>query len=240
MKRASIFAFPLILALLLTGCGGKQTQTGGTVTPAQTPATAPTSSVETAAPTENPVSLGRIEGGTYTNTYGGFGCTLDANWEFYSAEELQELPSNVQELFEDTELADAVSGADQIMDMKAENVNDLTTMNVLYNKLDAQSRLAYAMLSEKDIVDALMEQKDLMISSYSQAGIEVSSMEEAEVEFLGEKHLAVRTVSTWDGVPYFTLQLFDYHAGRYSITLTFASYLEDKTDDLLTLFYKVD
>lgn len=239
MKRV-ICMLTLVLALLLAGCGGKQAEPAGTITPGPAPATAPTSSVETTAAPENPVALGRIEGGTYTNTYGGFGCTLDANWEFYSAEELQDLPNDVQELFADTELGEATAGMTQIMDMKAENANDLTTMNVLYNKLDAQSRLAYAMLSEEDILDALMEQKDLMISSYSQAGIEVSSMEKTEVEFLGEKHFAVRTSSTWDDVPYFTLQLFDYHAGRYSITITFASYLEDKTDDLLALFYKVD
>lgn len=235
----------LAAAMLLAGCGGKQEDVSGKVTPNEaSPAAAPTSSVESlpeeTAAEEIPVSLGRIEGGVYTNTYAGFGCKLDSNWEFYSAEELQTLPGDVQDLFADTEIGNAMSGITQIMDMKAENANDLTVINVLYNQLDTKSRLAYATMSEEDIVDATLEQKDLLISTYSQAGIEVSAMEKVEVDFLGEKHFAIRTSSTWDGVPYFTLQLFDYHAGRYSITTTFSSYLEDNTDGMLNLFYKVE
>lgn len=243
---------PALLAaiILLMGCSAEQEDISGTITPNETAGAAvPTSYVEaipqetsesTAETEENPVSLGRIEGGVYTNTYAGFGCVLDANWVFYSAAELQELPGDVQELFSDSDLSDAFADVTQIADMKAENANDLTIINVLYNKLDAQSRLVYALMSEEDILDATMEQKDLLISTYSQAGIEVDTMEKVEVEFLGETHYAMRTSSTWDGVPYYALQLFDYHAGAYGITVTFSSYFEDRTEDLLTLFYKVE
>lgn len=243
MKKTYKWLLAALLAgtMLLTGCGG-QKAVSGKVTPNETQTAAvPAGTVE--APTEaaeKEVSLGRIEGGTYTNAYAGFGCTLDSNWEFYSAEELQELPEDAQELFADTELGDATGELTQITDMKAENVNDLTTINVLYTKLDAQSRLAYAMMSEEDILDAVLEHKDTMISAYAQAGIEVSAMEKVEVDFLGEKHFAIHTSATWDGIPYYTLQVFDYHAGRYSITTTLASYLEDNTESLLSLFYKVD
>lgn len=233
----------LAAVMLLTGCGTSQEDVSGKVTPNEaSPTAAPTSSVETVPEEteETPVSLGRIEGGVYTNTYAGFGCELDSNWVFYSAEELQALPGDIQELFADTEFGDSMNEMTQIMDMKAENANDMTVINVLYSQMDTQTRLLYAMMSEEDIVDAMLDQKDLLVSTYAQAGIEVSAMEKVEVDFLGEKHFAVRTSSTWDGVPYFTLQLFDYHAGRYSITTTFSSYLEDKTDDMLDLFYKVD
>lgn len=244
MKKTHKWLLAALLAgtMLLTGCGG-QKEVAGKVTPNETQTAAVPAGTVEAAPTEateKEVSLGRIEGGVYTNAYAGFGCTLDSNWEFYSAEELQELPEDAQELFADTELADTTGELTQITDMKAENVNDLTTINVLYTKLDAQSRLAYALMSEEDILDAVLELKDTMISAYAQAGIEVSAMEKVEVDFLGEKHFAIHTSATWDGIPYYTLQVFDYHAGRYSITTTLASYLEDNTESLLSLFYKVD
>lgn len=235
----------LVGTVLLTGCGGGQKDVSGKVTPNETQSAAvPAGTVEAApaetAPEEKDVSLGRIEGGVYTNSYAGFGFELDANWEFYTAEELQELPGNIQELFKGTEVGDAAAEITQIMDMKAENANDLTTINVLYSKLDAQTRLAYAVMSEEDILDSVLEQKDALISSYAQAGIEVSTMEKVEVDFLGETHFAMHTSSTWDGVPYYILQLFDYHAGRYGITTTLSSYLEDNTQSLLTLFYTVE
>lgn len=240
MRKTHNWLLAALLAgtMLLTGCGEKQVS--GNVTPGGTQAAAvPAGTVTPTEATEREVSLGRIEGGVYTNAYAGFGCSLDSNWEFYSAEELQELPENVQELFADTELGDAAGELTQLTDMKAENVNDLTTINVLYTKLDAQSRLAYAMMREEEILDAVLEQKDAMISAYAQAGIEVDSIEKVEVDFLGEKHFAIRTSATWDGVPYYTLQVFDYHAGRYGVTTTLASYLEDNTESLLSLFYKV-
>ena len=87
MNKKSCLALVLVVlmvASLFTGCAAKEPE-AGTVTP--TPTEAPTE-----APVESNVSLGRMEGGVYTNSYTGYGCTLDSNWVFQSAEELQELP----------------------------------------------------------------------------------------------------------------------------------------------------
>lgn len=247
----------LVLCTVLAGCGSDAEDVGGTVVsnesiaatvPGGTVAqetTAPAAETtapaeETTAPVEEKIaSLGRMEGGTYINEYVGFGCDLDANWTFYSAEELQELPSNVAELMAGTELGDAASQMQQITDMMAENVNDLTTMNVLYQKLSMQERIAYAALDEEAILDATLAQSDMLIEAYTQAGIEVESIEKVTVTFLGEERLALKTVAQTQGVGYYILQLFDFHLGQYSVTTTFSSYVEDKTESMLELFYKV-
>lgn len=245
MKRivASLLALTIALSLL-SACGGKPEDVSGKIKPNTVEPSTPAGSIETAQPEEaqSPeVSLGRIEGGVYTNTYAGFGCELDSNWEFYTAEELQELPENLQELFADTEAGDVIDFSNQIVDMQADNLNDLTTINVGYQKLDAATRLMAATMSEEEIIDTtLLEQKDLIISSYAQAGIDVDSMEKVEVEFLGEKHFALYTKASVGDIPYYIVQLIDYHAGRYAVTTTFGSYVEDKTDSLLELFYAVD
>lgn len=221
----------ILLLLLMAGCSGGDENPAGTI--------------ETILPTEAPadepsVSLGRMEGGVYTNPYAGYGCQLDAEWTFYTAEELQEIPENIGEIFADSDLIDADTYLNQITDMMAENVNDLTTINVLYTKMSMQERLLYAAMSDEAVLDTVLEQKDMMVDAYQQAGYQVESMEKVTVTFLGRECPALYTVMTVEGVSYYTLQLFDYQAGQYGVTLTLASFLEDKTAQLLELFYAVD
>ena len=63
----------LMAASLFTGCGAKE-PVAGVVTPAPTEASteAPTDA-PAEAPVESNVSLGRMEGGVYTNSYTGYG-----------------------------------------------------------------------------------------------------------------------------------------------------------------------
>lgn len=216
----------------------------GSITPIEAPsAEAPSTAESTregADLEDTPVSLGRMQGGTYINEYIGLACDLDSTWEFYTAEELQELPTTAAELFEDTELEEYLDNTTRIMDMQAECPNDLTTMNVLYQKMDMQQRLAYALATEEEIIDGTLAESDLLVDSYSQMGLEVVDMTKKQVTFLGEEHYAIHTVAKIGEVDFYALQLCDYHLGQYAITITLSSYMEDKTGDVLNLFYKYE
>ena len=50
----------------------------------------------------------------------------------------------------------------------------------------------------------------------------------------------MKTVSNVDGVAQYTLQVFDYHLGRYSVTLTATSFIEDNTQWVMDQFYPVN
>ena len=226
-----LLALMLVLAVMLAGCAESAEDVAGNVAPNQ---------AATEAAEENPVSLGRMDGGGYTNSYAGFGCTLDDSWTFYSAEELQALPENVNEVLKDTEIGDAMEGVEQITDMMAENMETFSSMNLLYQKMDAQTRLVYGMMSEESIADAMLAQSDTMIAAYAQAGMDVTSLEKVTVTFLGEERIALRTEGTMQDIPFYMVQVFDYNQGSYSITLTMTSYMEDKTADMLALFYEVE
>ena len=226
-----LLALMLVLAVMLAGCAESAEDVAGNVAPNQ---------AATEAAEENPVSLGRMDGGVYTNSYAGFGCTLDDSWTFYSAEELQALPENVNEVLTDTEIGDAMEGVEQITDMMAENMETFSSMNLLYQKMDAQTRLVYGMMSEESIADAMLAQSDTMIAAYAQAGMDVTSLEKVTVTFLGEERIALRTEGTMQDIPFYMVQVFDYNQGSYSITLTMTSYMEDKTADMLALFYEVE
>ena len=154
-----LLALMLVLAVMLAGCAESAEDVAGNVAPNQ---------AATEAAEEKPVSLGRMDGGVYTNSYAGFGCTLDDSWTFYSAEELQALPENVNEVLKDTEIGDAMEGVEQITDMMAENMETFSSMNLLYQKMDAQTRLVYGMMSEESIADAMLAQSDTMIAAYAQ------------------------------------------------------------------------
>lgn len=135
-KCSWLLAVLLATALVLAGCGNKahiggsvtpiESTTGTETTETKAPGTDPTETTATEpdpteteatepeAPTEfegteqdeHPLSLGRLEGGIYTNTYAGFGCELDSSWTFYSAEELQDIPSSVKDAISGSELGD--------------------------------------------------------------------------------------------------------------------------------------
>ena len=226
-----LLALMLVLAVMLAGCAERAEDVAGNVAPNQ---------AATEAAEEKPVSLGRMDGGVYTNSYAGFGCTLDDSWTFYSDEELQALPENVNEVLKDTEIGDAMEGVEQITDMMAENMETFSSMNLLYQKMDAQTRLVYGMMSEESIADAMLAQSDTMIAAYAQAGLDVTSLEKVTVTFLGEERIALRTEGTMQDIPFYMVQVFDYNQGSYSITLTMTSYMEDKTADMLALFYEVE
>lgn len=222
----------LVIALMLTGCGKSQ--------PAEEVPAGTIEQHETEPVLEEkPVSMGRLEGGTYINEYAGFACDLDSSWTFMGAEELQDIPENTRKLFEGSELAEEVDTLSQFTDMLAENVDQMATINVLYQKHSMQERLAYAVLDESEILDSLLEMQDKLIEAYNQAGFEVDAMEKVTVSFLGETRVALRTSMHLEDIPYYTLQLFDYDLGRYSVTLTLASFVEDNTESLMELFYKV-
>lgn len=232
MKRIVALLLALTMALCLAACGKDA--------PGEKPAAAPAvteAPVETtqAADEGKPVTLGRVENGVYTNDYIGIGCALDSAWTFKTAEELQELPGQIQELLQDTEYADSVLR--QFTDMMAENVDAMLNMNIQYTKLSLQERIAYAALSDEDLADMVMEESTSMAEAYAQAGIEGAVMEKVAVKFLGEDRYAIHTTASIQGYPYYMLQVFSYGLGQYGVTITFSSFFEDNTTSMLELFY---
>lgn len=247
IKKFTSVIMVMLLALSCTACGFENAgYEGGQVTEleqkesvAETIEEAVEDSAEESVVGEGKeFSLGRMQGGVYTNEYLGAACELDSTWTFYTAEELQELPDEISDAIAGSELGDALSGIQQIMDMQAENVTELTNVNVLYQKLSVQEQLAYKAVSETAIIENMVSsQAELLKESYEQAGIIVEELNTKTVTFLGEEKTALYTKAKVEEADYYVLQLFDFDLGDYSVTLTFSSFLEDKTEALLDLFY---
>ena len=248
-RKLALALVLLLVVSMLTGCGGDKPVSNAGTEPISTEA--PTTEAPTTEPIaneppatesipDNALALGVVEGNTYTNTYAGIGCDLDGTWTIYTADQLQDLPGTAKELFEGTELEAVMANVTQFTDMMAENVELMSTVNVLFQKLDMSQRIAYARLDEQEVLEATLLQKDVMIQAYTQAGILVDTMEIVTVNFLGQEHYALKTAAEMNGVPYYCLQTFDFWLGEYSVTITFASFIEDNTEKLLDLFYVVE
>ena len=235
-KRIISLTLALLMVLSMTACGSKPASNNPPAagsTPVENPTEAPVLE-------ENALALGVVEGQTYANTYAGIGCALDGDWVIYPADQLQELPDITKQMMEGTELEKAMENVTQFTDMYAESVELLCNVNVLFQKLDMTQRIAYSVMDEKAVLDATMEQKDTMIQAYAQGGINVDTMEIVTVTFLGQEHYALKTVAETEGVPYYCLQVFDFWLGQYSMTITFASFIEDSTESMLEMFYAVE
>ena len=248
-RKLTLALVLLLMVSMLAGCGGDKPASIA-VTKAPTTEAPTTEAPATEAPTteppateplpDNALALGVVEGNTYTNTYAGIGCDLDSNWTIYTADQLQEMPAVIQGMVEGTELEAVMANVTQFTDMMAENVELMTSVNVLFQKLNMSQRITYARLSEQEVLEATLLQKDVMLQAYTNAGIIVESMEIVTVTFLGQEHYAMKTVAEMNGVPYYCLQTFDFWLGEYSVAITFASFLEDNTESLLDLFYALD
>ena len=235
-KRMTVLLAVLLIVSLLAACGGEPA-VSGTVEPVTQATTLPEETTEATEATEGaPLEIGRLQGGVYTNTYLGITCTLDESWTYQSAQELQQLPENIEELLQGTQVGDYMTQYTQLLDMKADNQTDLTGVNVVFTKMSIKEQVAYALMDDQGIVESTLSQKDLLIESYTQAGMPVEEMEMVTVQYLGKDRPAIRTKCTLQGVPYYVLQVFEYQKGSYGATITASSFVEDKTQQALALF----
>lgn len=228
-KRISLLLAVLMLICALCGCAGKDKNTEGQNNGGN-----------------NELSLGRVETSVngnvntnvYTNDYIGLTCKLDSDWTFKTAEELQDLPEDIGNMMSGSAIGDAISRYSTLIDMMAENANDLTAINVVYTKLPAMEKSMYADMTEEEVIDSILAQEDMLIDSYNQAGIEVKNLKKVTVTFMGEQHTAMHMTAEVSGIAYYTLQFSYMHLGDYGVSLTLGSYKTDKTNELLTLFSK--
>lgn len=240
MDKKPFLIFLFLLSLLCCSCQQRPELLMGDVSTQN--ATAPDATVPTFQHTPAPngaKSLGQFQGGVYTNSYAKLRCTLNNDWFFYSADELQALPENLDILFRDPQQHAILDASTQYFAMKADNSTDLTSINLVFTGMNARDQVTMPLLSVKEILKIFQREQSNLFQRYSAMGYQNLSLEPAAVLFLGKQYPALRVYAVSDGIPFYAVQVFDYSLGPYYMTLTVCSYLEDHTDSLLNLFQKL-
>lgn len=232
----ALLALLMVFSMTLTACGsddGAKNNEGKNTT---------TDSAGSTGKNEDDkgLSLGGYDSNVYTNYYIGLTCRLDENWTVYSADELQDLPDSVQDIYEGSDLGDAMDDYEQIFDMAAENATDLTSINIVYTKLKEAEKQLYWNMTQEETVDAILSQKDMLISAYTQAGVSVQELTKVQVQFMGQECYGIHMKATVQGIMLYTLQFPFFQEGDFSVTLTLSSYQLDKTEALMQLFAPID
>lgn len=169
---------------------------------------------------EKEFALGKIKNGKYTNSYIGVSFKEKGSWDIAAATDAGEVD---------------YEGAYQINDFQANNPDTMETVNITYQLLSEEEQKEFEDLSEKECMKELIKAGG-MEESYVQQGFTVNEISAKQVTFLGEKRTAVYSALEYFGMEYFALQIIDFHAGEYMPIITFGSYYEDTTEDLLSLF----
>ncbi len=240
MKKTfcTLLSLGLVAVLAFSGCGKTDKGSDDKQSPGETTAVVGEKNENNE---NNTLSLGKVEGNVYTNTYVGIGCKMGDGWKMASADELQELPKEIKESLDGTKIGELAKEIPQFADMMAQNLTTGSNVNVLYTQLSESDQKVYAGMSEEDVIDGLLQSKDMLTESYAASGVEVKTMEKVTVDFLGEKHTAMKTTGTAQGVEVFIMQLLDYKlSGPYGVAITFTSQSEVEITEMMNSFYKVD
>jgi len=215
---------------------------GGTVTPDKPdePET-PEKPEEPEAPEvpEEPVdpSLGRIEGGTYENSFFGIGCTLDDNWTYHTEEELAKMNGTVADALTDEDLKELLKNSKSVYDMYAQADGGLVNISVIMEDVGV---LYGATLEEEDYADI---SANLLPDALTSAGCSNIVAEKTAVEFAGSEHMGIK-VKCQVTAEEVTLDLYELivciKEGNYFAVITCTSFIEDITDTLASCFYAVE
>lgn len=195
---------------------------------------------------EAELSIGRMEGGIYTNEYIGIACKLDTSWTYLTALELEDNLLLAQETMQSLEslkgsdIEDAIGSNGHFYDMKANCETDMTSISILYEKLSIQVRVAVKGMTDEQIVKGMISDTDTLVKAYEEMGLTDVKFEVKTIDYLEGKQYALLTTAKVQGIDYYCLQIQNYRLGQYGVTITLTSYLEDKTEDLAKLFYKIE
>ena len=175
---------------------------------------------------------GVVDGQTYTSTFLGLSCTVPAEFSYLTDAEIADINNIAADTLSDTELVkqlqDNLENGSQIQDMYAMTEGGLQTINVLLSKVSEKG----AAVDMAAFADLGMEQIKTAYQSMGMTDVEASR---ETVTFMGQQYEGIRTTAVYEDVPVYCVQVC-MQTGNYVCVVTFTSYIEDTTADMMGYF----
>jgi hypothetical protein len=238
MKR--IFAILLVLLMLaaMTACVAPnpsttpgKTEPGTTTTPTTVPPT--TVPPTTAAPEKEDPLMGETVNNVYANGFLGITCQLDAQWTVFNKEQLAQLMGLTSDLMNNDAVENAMENGTVVMAFYAQSLDGTLNMNIALERLSLVNGI---LMDEESYINV---SKSQLAPALESMGMENVTVETAKLLFAGEERYGLRIHATIQGVD-FDEALVCIKNGNYIASVTVGTVGENKTDDLLAMFKRME
>lgn len=175
---------------------------------------------------------GVVEGQTYTSQFLGLTCTAPAEYTYLNDQEIAQLNDLTADVVDSEELVkqmrESLENGNQVQDMYLMTADGLQTVNVMLVKVSAKGA-AVDMAAFADMG------KDQVVSAYQSMGMTDVEASRETVTFMGQQYEGICTSATYTDVPVTTVQVC-MQVGNYVCVITFTSYVEDHTPEMMDFF----
>ena len=172
------------------------------------------------------------EGQTYTSQFLGLTCTAPAEYTYLNDQEIAQLNDLTADVVDSEELVkqmrESLENGNQVQDMYLMTADGLQTVNVMLVKVSAKGA-AVDMAAFADMG------KDQVVSAYQSMGMTDVEASRETVTFMGQQYEGICTSATYTDVPVTTVQVC-MQVGDYVCVITFTSYVEDHTPEMMDFF----
>ena len=174
---------------------------------------------------------GSVEGQTYTSEFLGLTCTAPEEFTYLSDQEIAEMNSITLENGEDlaSAMKQRLEDGGQVQDMYLMTEDALHRVGITVDKVtDGKTAVDMAAFIENGIAQA--EEYYAAIEGMTDVGAAAQT-----TKFLGGEYDSILTTATYNGFPTQSLQVC-IPLEQYICVVTFTSYVEDRTDEMMGFF----
>ena len=175
---------------------------------------------------------GVVEGQTYTSQFLGLTCTAPAEYTYLNDQEIAQLNDLTADVVDSEELVkqmrESLENGNQVQDMYLMTADGLQTVNVMLVKVSAKGATV-------DMAAFADMGKDQVVSAYQSMGMTDVEASRETVTFMGQQYEGICTSATYTDVPVTTVQVC-MQVGDYVCVITFTSYVEDHTPEMMDFF----
>ena len=175
---------------------------------------------------------GVVEGQIYTSQFLGLTCTAPAEFTYLSDQEIAQRNHLAAEAVDSEELVkqmrESLENGNQVQDMYLMTADGLQTVNVMLVKVSAKGA-AVDMAAFADMG------KDQVVSAYQSMGMTDVEASRETVTFMGQQYEGICATAAYHDAPVTTVQVC-MQVGDYVCVITFTSYVEDRTSEMMDFF----
>jgi hypothetical protein len=238
MKKLIAILRVLLLLASMTACvAPTPSTTPGKTEPGTTtiPTTVPPTTVPptTAAPEKEEPFIGEVVNNVYTNGFLGITCQLDSQWVVYNKEQLAQLIGLTSDLMNNDAVENAMENGTVVMAFYAQSLDGTLNMNIALERLSLVNGI---LMDEESYINV---SKSQLAPALESMGMENVTVETAKIQFAGEERHGLRIHATIQGID-FDEALVCIKNGNYIASVTVGTVGENKTDDLLAMFKRME